>query len=321
MTKKIIEIENYSSTPYDDVYRTLVNDCPGLIIPVVNEVFGKAHKTDEEITILNNELFLNRQNGKQLERITDSNFRIEGIRYHIECQSTVDGSILLRIFEYDSQIALQDAVIDDDTLFVQFPNTAVMYLRHNENTPEFLNIVIIASEDHCIYRVPVMKVQNYSIDEIFEKKLYFLIPFHIFTYEKSFKEYNKDAIKRKELIGHYNRIMNKLEQEVKNGHINEFIRRAIIDMSKKVLDNISANYNEVREGVRQTMGGQILEYEAKDILNKGIAVGVEQGLEQGLVDLIVKKLIKSKPISQIADELELSEERILELIEKYSLSK
>ena len=29
------------STPYDDVFRTLLNDCRHLIIPVINEVFGE----------------------------------------------------------------------------------------------------------------------------------------------------------------------------------------------------------------------------------------------------------------------------------------
>lgn len=33
-------------------------------------------------------------------------------KYHIECQSTTDGSMLVRFFEYDSQIALDDAVMD-----------------------------------------------------------------------------------------------------------------------------------------------------------------------------------------------------------------
>lgn len=30
-----------SSTPYDDVFRTLLNDCTSLIIPIINEVFGE----------------------------------------------------------------------------------------------------------------------------------------------------------------------------------------------------------------------------------------------------------------------------------------
>ena len=32
-----------SNTPYDDVFRTLLNDCSSLIIPVINEVFGENY--------------------------------------------------------------------------------------------------------------------------------------------------------------------------------------------------------------------------------------------------------------------------------------
>ncbi len=28
------------NTPYDDVFRMLLNDCPDLIIPVINNTFG-----------------------------------------------------------------------------------------------------------------------------------------------------------------------------------------------------------------------------------------------------------------------------------------
>ena len=33
--------KNDTSTPYDDAHRTMLNDCPWLIIPVVNEMFQK----------------------------------------------------------------------------------------------------------------------------------------------------------------------------------------------------------------------------------------------------------------------------------------
>ena len=34
-----------TNTPYDDVFRTLLNDCSSLIIPVINEVFGEHYST------------------------------------------------------------------------------------------------------------------------------------------------------------------------------------------------------------------------------------------------------------------------------------
>ena len=38
-----------TSTPYDDVFRTLLNDCRSLIIPVINEVFGENYTGEERI--------------------------------------------------------------------------------------------------------------------------------------------------------------------------------------------------------------------------------------------------------------------------------
>ena len=109
-----------TSTPYDDVHRTMLNDCPKLIIPVVNEMFQKKHSDNEKVTLLNNELFINRQNGKQVERITDTNLLIGSIHYHLECQSTADGTIMYRMFEYDSQIALQSSEMSGNKLIVKF---------------------------------------------------------------------------------------------------------------------------------------------------------------------------------------------------------
>ena len=37
------------NTPYDDVFKTLLNDCSSLIIPVINEVFGEHYTGKEEI--------------------------------------------------------------------------------------------------------------------------------------------------------------------------------------------------------------------------------------------------------------------------------
>ena len=41
MTKVKKSNNKGTATPYDDVHRTMLNDCPKLIIPVVNEMFHK----------------------------------------------------------------------------------------------------------------------------------------------------------------------------------------------------------------------------------------------------------------------------------------
>ena len=37
------------NTPYDDVFRTMLNDCSSLIIPVINEIFCENYRGDEKI--------------------------------------------------------------------------------------------------------------------------------------------------------------------------------------------------------------------------------------------------------------------------------
>ena len=92
------------NTPYDDAFRTLLQDCPELVIPLINELFGTNY-TGQEVVITNsNENFLRNPEGKKEKRITDSNLSLislKGIskRYHLECQSTPDGTMEIRMWE------------------------------------------------------------------------------------------------------------------------------------------------------------------------------------------------------------------------------
>ena len=202
-----------TSTPYDDVFKTLLNDCTKLIIPVINEIFGEHYTGDETISDSRNEHFIHITDTSTKEKITDSCFTIHGTvdkKYHVECQSTPDGSMVVRMFEYDSHIALHHGTVENHVLTISFPNSAVLYLRHTSVTPEFMTVRIITPGTNAEYQIPIVKVQHYTIDDIFEKNLLFIIPFHIFCYEKSFPEYNTNDEKLKELMNEFSRIRTKL---------------------------------------------------------------------------------------------------------------
>ena len=279
-----------TNTPYDDVFRTLLNDCSPLIIPVINEVFGESYSGQEKIIFSPNEHFLNQQGGNEEERITDTSFKIVGKetkKYHLECQSVADNSMLVRFFEYDTQIALDQGQIHGNVLTVTLPHSAVLYLRHHTSTPDTLRVRMETPGGTVEYDIPAMKSQRYALSEIFEKRLLFLIPFYIFSHESRFEEYERDKAKLKMIQEDYERIKNKLEELLNQGIISEYTRCTIIDMSNKVLEHIAAKYNSVREGVKAIMGGKVLEYEAKTIRREGIEQGIEQG-EDKLSRLIAK---------------------------------
>ena len=207
-----MEIKEYKTigTPYDDVFRTLLNDCSQLIIPVINEIFKTRFTGNEKVVFLPNEHFINRQDGKEEKRITDSSFKIVGNeekRFLCECQSTADSSMLVRIFEYAAQIALDQGEITGNTLKVEIPRSAVLFLRSRGSTPDKMKIEMLTPGGMVCFDIPVMKVQKYGIDDIFEKGLLFLIPFYIFSHESRLEEYNKDEEKLVRLKREYADIM------------------------------------------------------------------------------------------------------------------
>ena len=149
---------------YDGAFRTILNDCRKLIIPVINEIFGEEYTGEEKVEFFPNEHFIDQQDMADKERITDTNFRIIGKlikKYHLECESSLpDGRITIRLFEYDAQIALDEGEIIEETLTVTFPNTAVIYLRTYKKTPDKLKYVIVTPGGTVRYDIPIMKVQD-----------------------------------------------------------------------------------------------------------------------------------------------------------------
>ena len=68
------------NTPYDDTFRTLLQDCPELVVPLINELFGTNY-TGQEVVITNsNENFLRNPEGKKEKRITDSNLSLISLK-------------------------------------------------------------------------------------------------------------------------------------------------------------------------------------------------------------------------------------------------
>ena len=257
---------------YDGAFRTILNDCRKLIIPVINEIFSEHYTGEEEIRFFPNEHFLDQQDAADKERITDTNFQIIGRivkKYHLECESSLpDGKITIRLFEYDAQIALDEGEVTEETLTVTFPNTAVMYLRAYKKTPDKMKYVIITPGGTVQYDVPIMKVQSYSLDEIFEKRLLMLIPFYIFSHEKSFSEYNNNEQKLEELKAEYRIILERLDDLEKQGIIGAFDKRTIIELSSDVIREIARKYENVQKGIGAMMRGPLIQTEARTILNE-----------------------------------------------------
>ena len=258
---------------YDGAFRTILNDCRQMIIPVINEIFKEDYTGNEMIEFHPNDHFIDQQDVAGKERITDTNFIIYGKKkkkYHLECESSLpDGRMTIRLFEYDAQIALDEGEVINETLTVTFPNTAVLYLRNYKKTPDKMRYVIKTPGGIVEYDVPIMKVQEYTLEDIFSKGLLLLIPFYIFSHEKNFKVYNSNEQRLAEVKAEYRSILERLDKLEQEGIIGAFDKRTIIELSGDVIREIAQKYENVQKGIGGMMSGALLETEARTILNRG----------------------------------------------------
>lgn len=175
--------------------------------------------------------------------------------------------------------------------------------------------------------------------------LLFLLPFYIIKYEKNKKQLAEDDQYLQIMLDEYREIQEYLSQELnaKNDSISENNCRNLIDLIKRIADYIFQNEEKVKKGVNEIMGGRILELatereererrefmekfmaeyqkkaqeeiraEVQEKVRKEIRAEVQESL---LLKLIQKKLQKNKSISVIAEELEMDEAEIRNLIQK-----
>ena len=110
--------------------------------------------------------------------------------------------------------------------------------------------------------------------------------------------YNSDKAKLTELLTVYEQIVIKLNKCVKKHKLTEYAKHTIIDMSKKILEQIAAKYSNVKKEVGDLMGGKILNYEAKDILNAGRAEGMATGRVTECIENILAVLSMLGDVSE-----------------------
>lgn len=288
-----------SNTPYDDVCRTLATKCDDLVLPLINEMFGEQYSRQDRIIRRANEHFLEQQGGAEEKRITDSLLEIvnhvtkKGKKYHLECESSSsDGTVLIRIFEYAAQIALESGTVEKGKLTVEFPNSAVIYLRSKKQALKWMEITVRTPGGEIAYNIPTLHVRDYTVDAIFEKKLYFLIPFIIFNMEWEFSEINKNPVRLDVLKEFYADIVHRLENLVLEGELSEFSYVETRDMINRVVQNLAKNYKNIREGVGNIMGGKVLVTE--------ISKACDKAREKEAISIVENMLRKGKTPEEIA---------------------
>ncbi len=289
----------YSERAYDDAFTTMEGKCDDLLIPFVSHMFGENYDDTAVVRRLRNEHRVEHEDGSEEKRITDSFFDITcnniTKRYHLECESRkYDGTILVRVFEYGTQIAKDTSITNLYRARFAFPNSGVLLLRTTKETPKHASIEIVLPDGKEIsYDVPLVKVSDYTIEDIFDKRLYMLVPFYIFNYEAQLPKINQSELKIDELFAKYSHIFTRLEEEQGKGNLSALSYDAIIRLTYKVAYKLTMKVDKVQKKVGDVMGGKVLDLPCFRVFDEGKAEGKAEGeQERKNLELEVERLKK-----------------------------
>ena len=268
-----------NSTIFDDILRTIQERRPKLLIPLVNEVFHTSYGTDTEVTRL--------PEGYQKlmsKVIADSCNVMADFVYHFECQSKKDGSMILRMVEYDFMIALSDARRSGSATKLKFPRSCIIYLRSAKSMLSEERMEIIFSNSKSItYQVPVIRLRDYSIEEIFEKNLLILLPYYIMNYEKELSKIAKNEESSQALLEEYRRIVKMLEEKTKDDDTGLFYD--MMQLMRRLVHYMLRRQVDLRERMCEEMGGKVLRLPSDELREErelGVEIGMKKGISQGL---------------------------------------
>jgi len=194
--------------------------------------------------------------------------------YLIECEAWYDKTIVFRIAEYDSSVAIETAQVTDKEVVLIHPHSAVIFLHPNGNIPKKLKITHRSPDgEEMSYYVPTLKIIDYPVDTIFEKKLLILLPFYLFRFANELNELEENAEKRKDIEDALTDINQRLEAFKKQGSINEYQKRITQELLLRVSERLMVGYENIKKEVNEIMSGALARTKADEILEQGMAQG------------------------------------------------
>lgn len=162
-----------------------------------------------------------------------------------------------------------------------------------------------------LYRIPIVKVQNYTQDEIFQKRLLVFLPYYIMRYENDLKNMEEDNARLETLVQEYQTILRRLKDDLAHEERSS-IYAYMLECIKTIADYMLQKTPKLYERIGEVMGGKVLELETDRILEEGKAEGRKEGKIEGKIETLVY-LVKNNLISSAdaAQALEMPESNFI----------
>ena len=199
---------------------------------------------------------------------------------------------------------------------IEFPRSALLMLNKGGRTKlSDMQVEYCHGEGSLKVNILVMHVQAYSMDEIFEKKLYFLIPFYAMRFKRKIRQIIRDSENTLETKAKYDKIIlelkvfaDRLYKACENKELSEDYTRELGKLYRDIAEATAVGLDsDRREGMVNTMGGKVLKLQAE--------IWMEEGMEIEKINTDREKK-RADEAEQRADEAEIKLDEALKEIER-----
>lgn len=307
---------------YDNVFKTMKSKHKRLFVAVINDIFGKCYPMDVRVDVLPSEGYLTESETadgrKEIEeQISDFLIRIGSEVYLLECQSYEDGSMAIRIAEYAFIVARQFAVWDIGHATIPMPRFSVIYVKRTNRTPAATTITFTFPDGQRVeYRSDNVILEEFTKEDIVERRLFPYIPFYIARYEKEIVSEGK-VDQAVEDLAYFRDQMVCLNR---NGELTDTELIDLMGFVNTIITHIT-NGNKNEERLVNIMGGTVIETESEKLIRQGMQQGIQQGMQQG-IQMIIEMgqdvgLDDAAILKRLQDKVGLSREQAVSYLEKY----
>ncbi|MBD5472041.1 MAG: hypothetical protein HDR20_03810 [Lachnospiraceae bacterium] len=300
-----------------------------MLLPLIKEIFRKEYPAGINIKMLSTEYVVSKvyEHGeKRIESVRSDLLIQVGSKdiYHMECQMKQGGNIAIRMLEYDMNIALVHGlewveIAKASNTYkhrLKFPKSAILYLDNTKNTPDAESCVIVfPDETEYEYRIPILKIQDYTPEMIEEKNLNILLPFLPIRFKRKFESILKtmdspirfekarkkmEALKKDltKLVANCIIIINREEE---NGTLSSSTGADIVELIGKTCDYLFSKEPELLREVHEIMEPAIklLSEELKEQNEAEFKLFSEKLIEQKEAEInLIRETLEKQIISQ-----------------------
>lgn len=284
---------------FDHAFKKMLTLSSKAVTNMINGLFGTDHNPSN--TTITYHWTEHQADGTLKTTLADSILILnDKYAYHMEAQITEDNEIVFRVFSYgygyaDVNKEIHTTEFDNKPVYtLHFPEPRIIYLGDvSSSVPDELQLKLdFQNNSPYIYSVPTVKLAQLSAQELNDRKMIILIPFHLLKLRKLMNRKNgpdKTTINSlKNLVE--TDILQSIEINQQLGNITPSDAHQLISLTKKLYTYLYDAYTETEEV--WNMIDQSLELESDALILK------MEAMENTIKDMDVKMADK---LAEIAD--------------------